>query len=106
MPGLYITVGLYSGSGVVVKRDSTVQCGSKITTRITSHNNRCISAHTHPTEIPVFPTVTAIVTMEEYKTCDTQDSKFLIPRDYTKVRLPPRNNSKQEVIQEAIFNKM
>ncbi|XP_064385888.1 ankyrin repeat domain-containing protein 13C-B-like [Halichondria panicea] len=41
-------------------------------------------------EIPVFPTVTAIVTMEEYKTCDTQDSKFLIPRDYTKFE--PKEN--------------
>ncbi len=39
----------------------------------------------HPTEVPVFPTVTAIVTMEQYKASDTQHSMFLVPRDYTKV---------------------
>ena len=38
-------------------------------------------------DIPVFPTVTAIVTLDKYQPKTTPASKFLIPRDYKKVRV-------------------
>ena len=38
-------------------------------------------------DIPVFPTVTAIVTLDKYERKTTPTSKFLIPRDYKKVSL-------------------
>ena len=36
-------------------------------------------------DIPVFPTVTAIVTLDKYEHKVTPANKFLIPRDYQKV---------------------
>ena len=35
----------------------------------------------------MFPTVTAIITLEKYEPKQTPVSKFLIPRDYTKVSM-------------------
>lgn len=35
-------------------------------------------------DIPVFPTVTAMITLERYEQRETPVSKYLIPRDYTK----------------------
>ncbi|XP_019854512.1 PREDICTED: ankyrin repeat domain-containing protein 13C-A-like [Amphimedon queenslandica] len=37
-------------------------------------------------EIPVFPTVTAIITLQSYKTSQFPPSHFLIPRDYTEFK--------------------
>ena len=38
-------------------------------------------------DIPVFPTVTAVITLERYEEVQTETSKFLVPRDYHKVSL-------------------
>ena len=38
------------------------------------------------TDIPVFPTVTAMITLERYERRETPVSKYLIPRDYSKVK--------------------
>ena len=41
-----------------------------------------------PTEIPVFPTITARVTFQDFKSCDNiPSSMFFIPRDYKVSRL-------------------
>ena len=36
-------------------------------------------------DIPVFPTVTAVITLERYEEVKTETHKFLVPRDYHKV---------------------
>ena len=36
-------------------------------------------------DIPVFPTVTAVITLERYAEVKTETHKFLVPRDYHKV---------------------
>ena len=36
-------------------------------------------------DIPVFPTVTAVITLERYEEVKTETHKFLVPRDYNKV---------------------
>jgi hypothetical protein len=36
----------------------------------------------------VFPTITAIVTLDKFEHEHTPPSKFLIPRDYNKVMVP------------------
>lgn len=38
-------------------------------------------------DIPVFPTVTAVITLEKYEESKTATHKFLVPRDYRKVRI-------------------
>ena len=50
-----------------------------------------LSFYRNLAEIPVFPTVTAIITLERYEQKETPVSKFLIPRDYEKVN--PFNHS-------------
>jgi hypothetical protein len=42
-------------------------------------------------DIPVFPTVTAVITLERYEEVQTETSKFLVPRDYHKV-VPKRTD--------------
>ena len=37
------------------------------------------------TDIPVFPTVTAIVTLDKYECCSTPAEVFQVPSDYVKV---------------------
>ena len=52
----------------------------------------CLSA-----DIPVFPTVTAVITLEKYEEVQTETSKFLVPRDYHKVSLSfPRGSVKMD----------
>lgn len=38
-------------------------------------------------DIPVFPTVTAVITLEKYEESKAETHKFLVPRDYRKVRV-------------------
>lgn len=38
-------------------------------------------------DIPVFPTVTAVITLEKYDEKKTPPHIFMVPRDYRKVRL-------------------
>ena len=38
-------------------------------------------------DVPVFPTVTATVTLQHYESQEFPPSKFAIPEGYTKVRL-------------------
>ena len=37
-------------------------------------------------DVPVFPTVTAVITLERYEETKSQAHLFLVPRDYHKVR--------------------
>ena len=37
------------------------------------------------TDVPVFPTVTAMVTLDKYEPCTTAAEVFRIPEDYVKV---------------------
>ena len=43
-------------------------------------------------DIPVFPTVTAVVTLEKYEEMKTAAHKFLVPRDYRKVIIMRRSS--------------
>ena len=38
-------------------------------------------------DIPVFPTVTAVITLEKYEESISATNKFLVPRDYHKVSI-------------------
>ena len=38
----------------------------------------------HIIDVPIFPTVTAVVTLEKFEPRQTSAEKFLIPRDYKK----------------------
>ena len=38
-------------------------------------------------DVPVFPTVTATVTLQHYESQEFPPSKFVVPEGYTKVRL-------------------
>ena len=47
-----------------------------------------LCSSTIPTiDIPVFPTVTAVITLERYNDEKTQPHMFMVPRDYRKVSL-------------------
>ena len=51
----------------------------------------CLTVLCFPTiptiDIPVFPTVTAVITLERYNEEKTQPHMFMVPRDYRKVSL-------------------
>ena len=59
---------------------------------LTQSQRLCLQTETNvlflPTEIPVFPTLTARVTFQDFKSCDNiPSSMFFIPRDYKVSRL-------------------
>ena len=59
----------------------------------------CLSA-----DIPVFPTVTAVITLERDEEVQTETSKFLVPRDYHKVSLSfPRGSVNMDLWRASLI---
>ena len=51
---------------------------------IVKMSNLCNYLIVHILDVPIFPTVTAVVTLEKFEPRQTSAEKFLIPRDYRK----------------------
>ena len=55
-------------------------------------------------DIPVFPTVTAVITLERYEEVQTETSKFLVPRDYHKVSLSfPQGTCEDGLVESSTY---